>query len=194
MTRSNFAPKRVVFDDVLYRSLTEGRTAVFFAYAKIAYQYEPSTFKLSNGREYTPDFYLPDYDTFVEVKPGDKFIRDQERFKADLLAAEGKNVWLTYGAPQWGVWFEHIGVSEYCMIANDNDHANSHWKLHADSKGFEALGSGLHVRPRLPHEDLVMQLALSQSSTFEPREEVGISIGEATKTVLQEAKYAEKGR
>lgn len=52
-----------------FRSRLEARWAVFFDAAKIRYEYEPEGFKLKNGLCYLPDFYLPDDNMYVEVKP-----------------------------------------------------------------------------------------------------------------------------
>lgn len=52
-----------------FRSRLEARWAVFFDAAKIRYEYEPEGFKLKNGLCYLPDFYLPDENMYVEVKP-----------------------------------------------------------------------------------------------------------------------------
>lgn len=51
-----------------FRSRTEARWAVFFDAAKIKYIHEPEAFTF-NGMNYLPDFYLPDEDMYVEVKP-----------------------------------------------------------------------------------------------------------------------------
>lgn len=51
-----------------FRSRLEARWAVFFDEAGIEYQYEPEGF--TNGEDcYLPDFYLPEHNTYVEVKP-----------------------------------------------------------------------------------------------------------------------------
>ena len=52
-----------------FRSRLEARWAVFFDDAGIKYQYEPEGFKLPNGAWYLPDFYLPWFDLYLEVKP-----------------------------------------------------------------------------------------------------------------------------
>lgn len=52
-----------------FRSRLEARWAVFFDAAGIKYEYEPEGFELPDGTKYLPDFYLPEYDWHVEVKP-----------------------------------------------------------------------------------------------------------------------------
>ena len=56
-----------------FRSRLEARWAVFFDNARIKYDYEPEGFELSCGK-YLPDFFLPDFDVYVEIKPFDKSI------------------------------------------------------------------------------------------------------------------------
>jgi len=51
-----------------FRSRLEARWAVFFDALDIAYQYELEGFELKRGR-FLPDFFLPDQDVWVEVKP-----------------------------------------------------------------------------------------------------------------------------
>lgn len=58
------------YNGMLFRSRTEARWAVFFDACEIKYEYEPEGFYNSRFEEhYLPDFYLPDYDIYVEVKP-----------------------------------------------------------------------------------------------------------------------------
>lgn len=47
------------------RSKYEKRTAEYLEKNKIKYQYEPLI--LLEGRQYRPDFYLPDYNLFLEI-------------------------------------------------------------------------------------------------------------------------------
>lgn len=69
-----------VYNGYKFRSRLEARWAVFFDAAGIRYEYETQGFELEDGTRYLPDFYLPDFDLFVEVKgdrPGAK--KDIER-------------------------------------------------------------------------------------------------------------------
>lgn len=51
-----------------FRSRLEARWAVFFDYMNIQYHYEIEGFQLESGL-YLPDFYLPRFKMFAEVKP-----------------------------------------------------------------------------------------------------------------------------
>lgn len=57
-----------VYNGYRFRSRLEARWAVFFDAAGIEYQYEPEGYKLSNGKIYLPDFYLPDFNIYAEIK------------------------------------------------------------------------------------------------------------------------------
>lgn len=52
-----------------FRSRLEARWATLFDLGGIRYEYEPDGFTLSNGNKYLPDFYLPDHQSYAEVKP-----------------------------------------------------------------------------------------------------------------------------
>lgn len=51
-----------------FRSRLEARWAVFFDQMGIRYEYEPEGIMLSDGTPYLPDFYLPDFYCYFEVK------------------------------------------------------------------------------------------------------------------------------
>ena len=58
------------YDGCRFRSRLEARWAVFFNNAGIRYVYEPEGFYEfgDRGAQYLPDFYLPVYDIYAEVK------------------------------------------------------------------------------------------------------------------------------
>ena len=58
-----------VYKGYKFRSRLEARWAVLFDELKIDYEYETEGFELEDGTRYLPDFYLPQYDWYVEVKP-----------------------------------------------------------------------------------------------------------------------------
>src|SRR6267378_3558413 len=55
------------YDNYKFRSRIEARWAVFFNTLKIPYMYEMEGFDLE-GTWYLPDFYLPNFDCWVEIK------------------------------------------------------------------------------------------------------------------------------
>lgn len=62
-------PIETEYNGYKFRSRLEARWAVFFDKAGIRYEYEPEGFETEDGTRYLPDFYLPDDDMYVEVKP-----------------------------------------------------------------------------------------------------------------------------
>lgn len=52
-----------------FRSRLEARWAVYFDELATSWGYEQEGFELGNGVRYLPDFYLPRYKIYVEVKP-----------------------------------------------------------------------------------------------------------------------------
>lgn len=56
------------YKGVLFRSRLEASWAEYFDFELICWSYEPEGFRLSNGANYLPDFYLPNIDMFVECR------------------------------------------------------------------------------------------------------------------------------
>ncbi len=66
-------PIETIYNGYRFRSRLEARWAVFFDVLGVKYEYEPEGFEISNGVNYLPDFYLPEMETYVEVKPENAF-------------------------------------------------------------------------------------------------------------------------
>ena len=62
-------PIETFYNGYRFRSRLEARWAVYFDALAVKYQYEPQGYKLCDGVYYLPDFYLPDMETYVEIKP-----------------------------------------------------------------------------------------------------------------------------
>jgi len=63
-----FKPVPTEYKGYLFRSRLEARWAVFFDACGIKWEYEPEGIVLRNGTYYLPDFYLPDFHCYFEVK------------------------------------------------------------------------------------------------------------------------------
>lgn len=63
-----FTAIQTEYNGYLFRSRLEARWAVFFDALGIEYEYEPEGIVLSEGSLYLPDFYLPDFKCYFEVK------------------------------------------------------------------------------------------------------------------------------
>ncbi|MFQ6404512.1 hypothetical protein ACIDE9_07060 [Methylophilus sp. 'Pure River'] len=82
-----------------FRSRLEARWAVFFGHAQIKYEYELEGFALPSGAAYLPDFYLPDFNLYVEIKPSER-IKLQELRKIFEFSLVGDNhLLLIVGTP-----------------------------------------------------------------------------------------------
>lgn len=72
------------FTKIFYRSMYEVYLARFFKENKIAFKYEPHSFFVGIGY-YTPDFYLPEHNLYVECKG-----KWHEKGKAKVKAVQDK--------------------------------------------------------------------------------------------------------
>jgi hypothetical protein len=59
----------VKYNGLTFRSKTEAKWALFMDIIGCKYIYEPEGYDLGDGVFYCPDFYLPDIETFLEIKP-----------------------------------------------------------------------------------------------------------------------------
>lgn len=87
----NFIPTN--YNGHTFRSLMEARWAVFFDYFGFRWDYEPFGFE-TDDEKYLPDFYVRDFDLYVEIKHTDgeeterakRFARDR---KFNLVICDG---------------------------------------------------------------------------------------------------------
>lgn len=95
---SEIRPIETEYDGRRFRSRGEARLAVFWNEIGVRYSYEQEGYRLSNGRLYLPDFWIPEWDAFVEMKPNVKSeIEDGRRAAKQLAADSGKLVLLFVG-------------------------------------------------------------------------------------------------
>ncbi len=80
-----------------FRSRLEARWAVYFDHAGIAWEYEKEGYDLEEAGWYLPDFWLPDFDCFIEVKPEAPCAGDAKKIR--ILACRHKPVMLCCGLP-----------------------------------------------------------------------------------------------
>lgn len=81
-----------------FRSRLEARYAVYFDHLGIKWEYEPEGFELGNGLRYLPDFWLPEWGIWIEVKPVAPDAAGVE--KARRLAAGHSAVLMLVGEPK----------------------------------------------------------------------------------------------
>lgn len=117
--------KRTWYKGVWFRSRLEARWAVFFDTLKIDWEYEPERRVIQKYKTktktttYLPDFYLPVYRLWIEVKPLKP--RKEEQHKASEWAKE-------YGLML--VLFQGFRPENY---------NNGNWLYQAESKGGKVL-------------------------------------------------------
>ncbi len=91
----------------LCRSRTEARWMVAFDKAGIEYEYEPEGFDLGKAGKYLPDFYLPEFNGYAEVK-GRTFTLEEIEKARQLSIQSNKSVLFLEGQPaRRGYWFIH---------------------------------------------------------------------------------------
>jgi len=73
--------KRIKYNKILFRSTWEVEYAKYLDKHNTKWRYEPKVFYLGDTT-YTPDFYLPESDTWVEIKG---YWRDDAKKKFDLF-------------------------------------------------------------------------------------------------------------
>lgn len=129
---ADIKPIETVYNGYRFRSRLEARWAVFFDAAGIKYEYEPEGYTLNDGTMYLPDFFLPDFDIFVEIKRDRssteynewvKIANEWEDKCRKFRDSVGKAIYIQYGDPtsdMWGTLFafdtndEGGGNGEYC--------------------------------------------------------------------------------
>ncbi len=81
------------------RSQLETQWARFFDASGLKYQFEPKTFTLLLGKTYTPDFYLPILNAYIEIKPMKPCV--DTMYKCLVLSAQipSERVIILYGFP-----------------------------------------------------------------------------------------------
>ena len=128
-------PIETYYNGYRFRSRLEARWAVFFDALDMKYKYEPEGFDLGDGEYYLPDFYLDDFELFIEIKPFDRsmvrYVGDNnewERKCARFRDSTGKAILLCYGDPSeanyhrffgWDFTESSGGTSEYRALFID---------------------------------------------------------------------------
>ena len=99
-------PIETIYNGYKFRSRLEARWAVFFDSAGVIYEYEPEGFDL-DGKWYLPDFYLRQFDIYVEIKPlslTEKLKKDTESLCALFRDKTYASILLCYGDPAESVY------------------------------------------------------------------------------------------
>lgn len=134
-----------VYRGIMFRSRTEARWAVLFQELGLEWNYEPEGHGLS-GRGYLPDFYLPQFGMYVEVKPDETDGSEVAVFE-ELLRETGKRGIIAYGPPAPGrrnlLYFPQNPAqpNERYELLEDRRDDGIYW-LGSDSEWFAIGGPG----------------------------------------------------
>lgn len=107
-----------VYNGYKFRSRLEARWAVFFDAVGIEYEYEPEGLILSDGTPYLPDFYLPQFHSYFEVKS--KHIKGTPAEKeARRKISDGSHCDTWSGIICFGDPYDH-DMTIYCQDESDS--------------------------------------------------------------------------
>ncbi len=116
-TTSYIKAIETVYKGHRFRSRTEARWAVFFDTLGLQWHYETEGYELGISKTwYLPDFYMPTWDKYVEVKPLKQPNVEEMKKAALLVQHSGKPVLILIGQP-WP------GDYRTLLISPDNDPA-----------------------------------------------------------------------
>lgn len=97
----NIQAIETVYKGYRFRSRLEARWAVFFDEIGVKWEYEKEGYELDSGR-YLPDFYLPDFKFWIEVK-GEKKIMEMDKL-SELAKSTGENCFMVEGQVGQHTW------------------------------------------------------------------------------------------
>jgi hypothetical protein len=122
------------YNGVRFRSRTEARWAVFFDASDIPWEYEREGFRLKTGQWYLPDFWLPTWNCFVEIKGEEPPEEAIEKCRA-LRDESDKPVLLIVGTPGYqsvktpeGYDVNAYKVTLFCWDLSDSSGGTSEWE------------------------------------------------------------------
>ena len=171
---NSIKPIETIYNGFRFRSRLEARWAVYFDALDIKYEYELEGFELGGGVRYLPDFWLPEFNVHVEVKPHSELSSGDIR-KLVLFAADGDQPLLlitgTPGSESMHLLSRHVlePWSYFSPEYDENDDLlrSLFWELITDwclvCFGFVPQEKGLKLLYRTipPQSDSVLLSAVS---------------------------------
>lgn len=168
-----------VYGGVRYHSKRHAQWAVFLDSLGLVHAHRPRSFRLGRSTVYTPDFWLPELNAWLEVKSEVAATREADSWKAEQFARQHPEfrVWLSSGAPRPGEWhLEQLAgagpvIARGLLLADTGAPHNRIWvcgsnEENSDRLVFDAIEIGTgksEVRPRSfpadPNTDVSMRLA-----------------------------------
>ena len=111
----NIKPIPTTYQGCRFRSRIEARWAVFFDALDVKWQYEPQGFEL-DGELYLPDFFLPGWRAWVEIKgapPSERELDLCRKLWAGRRSAR-ENVFLISGQPWLNEYEVFVAMPDGC--------------------------------------------------------------------------------
>lgn len=99
MSDNSFRAITTRYKGYSFRSRLEARFAIYFDHLNIQWDYEAEGFELGNGLRYLPDFWLPEWDMWVEVKPSPPDTVTLEKARR-LVGHSEKPLFISCGLPE----------------------------------------------------------------------------------------------
>lgn len=124
------------YNGIKFRSRLEARWAYFFDLCKIKWNYELEGYELENAR-YLPDFYLPETETWVEVKPNLNFVNDEEVFKKVIeftKACKKKKLIVFVDTPVKAKYYAYMGLTDVKTNKPSLNELKGVWLLRKDDQ------------------------------------------------------------
>lgn len=164
----------------IFRSRLEARWACFLDALKVEWDYEPEGFDFGSGFRYLPDFYVPSWNVYIEIKPRLRK-KDPERVAArnpcwTLFTNSGTRVLLIFGNPWIGEYeIEPMGWIElaYSTFGQCRKCSNV-WLIEDDESRAVMLGTRECRREGDKHpltgdaaHDIITALRAASSARFE---------------------------
>jgi hypothetical protein len=125
-------PIQTEYKGYLFRSRLEARWAVFLDYIKEPWEYEKEGYKVSwlceKETYYLPDFWLPNFDCFLEIKGQPP--TEQEKTLCMALMSDKYPVLLFHGVPGENIGFAF--VCEACDSSGGFIEIEAQWGHHME--------------------------------------------------------------
>lgn len=110
---------------ILFRSRLEARWAVFLDYLQIPFHYEIEGFRLRSGN-YLPDFFLPNLQCFVEIKPS-RPSNQETNLALDLARASNKIVYIFWGPIECPSSSRNKGINSAWAFSPSGEITTNHY-------------------------------------------------------------------
>ena len=178
----------VIYNGTSFRSTTEARWAVFFDYLGIDYEYEKEQVSLETGGVYIPDFYLPQLEMYIEVKPNNLSIIENEYQKPIQMRkqVDSNMIFIGLGIPRiddnylYRIELDDNPLTDtyrYYSFYEDRRDDGIFWLGSEDENGspyhfFDVGGWGSptdHDRYPIKSKSLIAAINKSTNATFEDR-------------------------